>query len=83
MVTKTAKQPDVYEFVMDEVEFERRAKTNAAMFKDNIKLRNAGNGKQGVSTGSVRLVETLSKAFRGGNGEKIFPDAGCLNMVGM
>lgn len=72
MVTKTAKQPDVYEFVMDEVEFERRAKANAAMFKDNIKLRNAGNGKQGVSTSSVRLVETLLKAFKGGSSERFF-----------
>lgn len=72
MVTKTAKQPDVYEFVMDEVEFERRAKANAAMFKDNIKLRNAGNGKQGVSTSSVQLVETLLKAFKGGSSERFF-----------
>ena len=34
---------------MDEVEFERRAKTNAEMFRDNITLRNAGKGKNGVS----------------------------------
>ncbi|CAM9280554.1 unnamed protein product [Ascophyllum nodosum] len=47
VVTKTATQPDVYEFVMDEVEFERRAKTNAEMFRDNITLRNAGKGKNG------------------------------------
>lgn len=70
------KQPDVYEFVMDEVEFERRAKANAAMFKDSIKLRNAGKGKEGVSIDSVRLMETLLKAVKGEERGKMF--SGCL-----
>ena len=47
-MTKTASRPDVYEFVMNEAEFERRAESNAAMFKDKIKLRNAGKGKAEV-----------------------------------
>ena len=47
-MTKTASRPDVYEFVMNEAEFERRAESNVAMFKDKIKLRNAGKGKAEV-----------------------------------
>lgn len=57
MVTKTATQPDVYEFVMNEAEFERRAETNSAMFRDNIKLRNAGKGKREVSEEKQMLEE--------------------------
>ncbi|CAM9825307.1 unnamed protein product [Scytosiphon promiscuus] len=46
VVTKTARLPDVCEFVMNEAEFERRAETNAAMFRDKIKQRNPGKSKE-------------------------------------
>ncbi|CAN0201585.1 unnamed protein product, partial [Ectocarpus fasciculatus] len=46
VVTKTARLPDVCEFVMNEAEFERRAETNAAMFRDKIKQRNPGKSRE-------------------------------------
>ncbi|CAM9694050.1 unnamed protein product [Ectocarpus sp. 12 AP-2014] len=46
VVTKTARLPDVCEFVMNEAEFERRAETNSAMFRDKIKQRNPGKSRE-------------------------------------
>lgn len=62
VVTKTSNQPDVYEFVMNEAEYERRAETNSAVFKDSIRLRNVGKSKEDVSWGFLTLsaCETLS-----------------------
>lgn len=71
VVTKTVNQPDVYEFVMDESEFERRAETNSAMFRDNIKLRNAGKGK-----------EEVKKRGRGGGGLWVLSLCCCCCSVG-
>lgn len=42
VVTKTALQPQVYEFVMDEAEYERRAQANTPMYKDKIRVRDVG-----------------------------------------
>eukprot|EP00752_Nemacystus_decipiens_P004173 g3816.t1 len=46
VITKTARLPDVCEFVMNEAEFERRAETNAAMFRDKITRRNPGKSRK-------------------------------------
>lgn len=48
VITKTARLPDVCEFVMNEAEFERRAETNSTMFRDKITRRNPGKSKKGV-----------------------------------
>ncbi|CAM9801347.1 unnamed protein product [Pylaiella littoralis] len=47
VITKTARLPDVCEFVMNEAEFERRAETNSTMFRDKITRRNPGKSKKG------------------------------------
>lgn len=51
VITKTARLPDVCEFVMSEAEFERRAETNAAMFRDKITRRNPGKSPKEVRGG--------------------------------
>lgn len=51
VITKTARLPDVCEFVMNEAEFQRRAETNTAMFRDKITRRNPGKSKKTVRGG--------------------------------
>lgn len=67
VVTKTALQPQVYEFVMDEAEYERRAMNNTAMFKDKIRLRNAGKKSEVLTvadtTGAVHDRSTTFDFF--------------------
>eukprot|EP00903_Cladosiphon_okamuranus_P018047 g16608.t1 len=46
VITKTARLPDVCEFVMNEAEFEKRAETNADMFRDKITRRNPGKTRK-------------------------------------
>ncbi|CAM9668951.1 unnamed protein product, partial [Ectocarpus sp. 12 AP-2014] len=46
VVTKTARVPDVCEFVMSEAKFEHRAETNADIFRDTIIQRNPGKKRE-------------------------------------
>ncbi|CAM9713198.1 unnamed protein product, partial [Ectocarpus sp. 12 AP-2014] len=46
VVTKTARLPDVCEFVISEDKFEHRAKTNAEVFCDNITQRIPGKKRE-------------------------------------
>lgn len=51
VVTKTARLPDVCEFVMSKAKFEHRAETNAAIFRDTITQRNPGKKREEVRGG--------------------------------